>query len=55
MKKKTIAVVLGCLILAIGCLFLILSKTGKIGKAQPTSELFAIKDTNNITKSSSPT
>jgi hypothetical protein len=37
-------------LVAIGCLFLILSKTGKIGKAQPTSELFAIKDTNNITK-----
>ena len=49
MKKKIICIILAALV-AIGCLFLILSKTGKIGKAQPTSELFAIKDTNNITK-----
>ena len=50
MKKKTIAIILGCLILALGCLFLILSKTGTIGKNKPTSELFAVKDTNNINK-----
>ncbi len=50
MKKKTVAIVLCCLILAIGCLFLILSKSGAIGKNKPTSELFAVKDTNNITK-----
>ena len=49
MKKKTVAIVLCCLILAIGCLFLILSKSGAIGKNKPTSELFAVKDTNNIT------
>lgn len=50
MKKKTIVIILGCLLLAIGCLFLILSKTGTIGRNKPTSELFAVKDTNNITK-----
>ena len=50
MKKKTIAIILGCLILATGCLFLILSKTGTIGNSQPKSDLFAVKDTNNITK-----
>ena len=49
MKKKTIAIILGCL-LAVGCLFLILAKTGTIGKTQPSSNLFAVKDTNNITK-----
>ena len=49
MKKKTIAIILGCL-LAVGCLFLILTKTGTIGKTQPSSNLFAVKDTNNITK-----
>lgn len=50
MKKKIIAIILGCL-LAIGCLCLILAKTGAIGgKNQPTSEIFAVKDTNNITK-----
>ena len=49
MKKKTIAIILCCL-LAVGCLFLILMKTGTIGKTQPSSELFAVKDTNNITK-----
>ena len=50
MKKKTIAIILGCLLLAVGCLFLILSKSGTIGKNKITSELFAVKDTNNITK-----
>ena len=49
MKKKIIAIILGCLLL-VGCLCLILAKTGKIGKVKPTSELFAVKDTNNITK-----
>jgi hypothetical protein len=50
MKKKTIVIILGCLLLAIGCLFLILSKTGTVGKNKITSSLFAVKDTNNITK-----
>ena len=50
MKKKTIAIILGCLLLAVGCLFLILSKSGTIGKNKINSELFAVKDTNNITK-----
>ena len=50
MKKKTIVIILGCLLL-IGCLFFILVKTNviRIGN-QPKSDLFAVKDTNNITK-----
>ena len=50
MKKKTIAIILGCL-LVIGCLFLVLAKTGAIhGRNQLKSDIFAVKDTNNITK-----
>ncbi|MCR4825973.1 MAG: hypothetical protein K5882_03385 [Bacteroidales bacterium] len=50
MKKKTVAIIICCLLLIVGCLCLVLAKTGAIGKKQPTSELFAVKDTNNITK-----
>ena len=50
MKKKNIAIILGCLLL-VGCLILALAKTGVIGgNRQPKSDLFAVKDTNNITK-----
>ena len=49
MKKKTIYIILAAVLL-VGCLFLILAKTGKIGKNQPTSEIFAVKDTSSITK-----
>ena len=49
MKKKTIYIILAA-VLVVGCLFLILAKTGKIGNSQPTSDIFAVKDTNNITK-----
>ena len=49
MNKKTIAIILGCLLL-VGCLCLVLAKTGVIGKKQPNAELFAVKDTANITK-----
>ena len=50
MKKKTIAIILGCL-LVVGCLCLVLAKNGTIGGVrQPKSELFEVKDTNNITK-----
>lgn len=50
MKKKTIAIFLGCLLI-LGCLLLALAKTGVIhGKNQPKSDLFAVKDTHNITK-----
>jgi hypothetical protein len=37
-------------VLLVGCLFLILAKTGTIGKREPMSDIFAVKDTNNITK-----
>ena len=51
MKKKTIVIILGCLLLT-GCILLVLSKTNVIhlGRKQPNSTLFAVKDTNNITK-----
>ena len=49
MKKKAIYIILAAVLL-IGCLFLILAKTGVVGKTQPSSDLFAVKDTNNITK-----
>ena len=50
MNKKTIAIILGCL-LVVGCLILILAKTGVIhGRNQLKSDIFAVKDTNNITK-----
>lgn len=49
MKKKTIYVILAAVLL-VGCLFLILAKTGAIGKKEPMSDIFAVKDTNNITK-----
>ena len=50
MKKKTVAIIICCLLVAVAGLFLILSKSGAIGKNKITSELFAVKDTNNITK-----
>ena len=49
MKKKTIYIILAAVLL-VGCLFLILAKTGTIGKREPMSDIFAVKDTNNITK-----
>lgn len=49
MKKKTIYIILAAVLL-VGCLFLILAKTGAIGKKEPMSDIFAVKDTNNITK-----
>lgn len=49
MKKKTIYIILAAVLL-VGCLFLILAKTGTIGKREPKSDIFAVKDTNNITK-----
>ena len=49
MKKKIICIILAALV-AIGFLFLILSKSGTIGKNKITSDLFAVKDTNNITQ-----
>jgi hypothetical protein len=49
MKKKTIYIILAAVLL-VGCLFLILAKTGTIGKKEPMSDIFAVKDTNNITK-----
>lgn len=49
MKKKTIYIILAAVLL-VGCLLLILAKTGTIGKKEPMSDIFAVKDTNNITK-----
>lgn len=49
MKKKTIYIILAAMLL-VGCLLLILAKTGTIGKKEPMSDIFAVKDTNNITK-----
>lgn len=49
MKKKTIYIILAAVLL-VGCLLLILAKTGTIGKKEPLSDIFAVKDTNNITK-----
>jgi hypothetical protein len=51
MKKKTIVIILGSLLLAC-IILLVLSKTNVIhlGRKQPNSTLFAVKDTNNITK-----
>ena len=49
MKKKTIAIIVGCLLLA-GLSILFMTENGVFGSKQPTSELFAVKDTNNITK-----
>lgn len=49
MKKKTIYIILAAVLL-VGCLFLILAKIGTIGKREPMSDIFAVKDTNNITK-----
>ena len=49
MKKKTIYIILAAVLL-VGCLLLILAKTGNIGKKEPMSDIFAVKDTNNITK-----
>ena len=49
MKKKTIYIILAAVLL-VGCLLLILAKTGAIGKKEPMSDIFAVKDTNNITK-----
>lgn len=49
MKKKTIYIILAAVLL-VGCLFMILAKTGAIGKKEPMSDIFAVKDTNNITK-----
>ena len=49
MKKKTIAIIIGCLLLA-GLSVLFLFENDMIGGKQPSSELFAVKDTNNITK-----
>lgn len=49
MKKKTIYILLAAVLL-VGLLFLILAKTGVVGNKQPKSDLFAVKDTNNITK-----
>lgn len=49
MKKKTIYIILAAVLL-VGCLFLILAKTGTIGKREPMSDIFAVKDTNSITK-----
>ena len=50
MKKKNICIILAS-VAVIGCLFLILTQTGVIRiKKQISSTLFAVKDTNNITK-----
>jgi hypothetical protein len=49
MNKKTIYIILAA-VLILGCLLLVLAKTGTIGKKQPSADLFAVKDTNNITK-----
>ena len=49
MKKKTIYLILAAALL-VGCLFLILAKAGVVGNKQPKSDIFAVKDTNNITK-----
>lgn len=50
MKKKTIYLILAAILLIVS-LFLILAKSGVIhSKNQPKSDLFAVKDTNNITK-----
>lgn len=49
MKKKTIYIILAAVLL-IGCLLLALAKTGVIGNKEPNVDLFAVKDTNNITK-----
>ena len=49
MKKKTIYIILAAVLL-VGCLLLILAKTGTIGNKEPMSDIFAVKDTNNITK-----
>lgn len=49
MKKKNIAIIIVCLLFA-GLAVLFLTENNVIGSKQPKSDLFAVKDTNNITK-----
>ena len=50
MKKKTILYIILAAVLLVGCLLLILTKTGAVGNRQLRSDVFAVKDTSNITK-----